>query len=165
MKFSMTGQEKMTFKWRWLLNKGDCMGRYDCIYMEINFADYKFKGPSWLWLHGSWIYNYLCNQSLSPLMLWDRISIRVRCTTLCDKVCQWLAAGRWFSLGPHVLFVTPTTMLLYGNNNRTRLLIQPVVEVLLLFLLVFPPVYRHLLIEWLVFNANFSNISAISWCT
>jgi len=20
-----------------------------------------------------------------------------RCTTLCDKVCQWLAAGRWFS--------------------------------------------------------------------
>jgi hypothetical protein len=20
-------------------------------------------------------------------------------TTLCDKVCQWLAAGRWFSLG------------------------------------------------------------------
>jgi hypothetical protein len=26
-----------------------------------------------------------------------RISIRVRCTTLCDKVCQWLATGRWFS--------------------------------------------------------------------
>jgi len=25
-------------------------------------------------------------------------SIRVGCTTLCDKVCQWLAIGRWFSL-------------------------------------------------------------------
>ena len=43
------------------------------------------------------IYNYLCNQCL-----WVRISIRVRCTTLCDKVCQWLATGRWFSPGPLV---------------------------------------------------------------
>jgi hypothetical protein len=36
---------------------------------------------------------------LSPLMLWVRISIRARSTTLCDKVCQWLATGRRFSLG------------------------------------------------------------------
>ena len=35
-------------------------------------------------------------------MLWVRISIRTRCTTLCDKVCQWLATGRWFSPGPPV---------------------------------------------------------------
>jgi len=40
-------------------------------------------GPSWPWSYGSWIYNYLCNQCLSPLMLWVWISIRVRCTTLC----------------------------------------------------------------------------------
>ena len=33
---------------------------------------------------------------LSPLMLWVRISIEARCT-LCDKVCQWLATGQWFS--------------------------------------------------------------------
>ena len=58
-------------------------------------------GPSWPWLYDSWIYNYLCNQCLSQLM-WVRISIRARCTTLCDKVCQWLATGRWFSLGPLV---------------------------------------------------------------
>ena len=25
-------------------------------------------GPSWSWSYGSWIYNYLCNQCLSPLM-------------------------------------------------------------------------------------------------
>jgi hypothetical protein len=25
---------------------------------------------------------------------------RARCTTLCDKACQWLARGRWFSPGP-----------------------------------------------------------------
>jgi len=41
-----------------------------------------------------WINNYLCNQCLSPLMLWVRISIRTRCTTLCNKVCQWLATFR-----------------------------------------------------------------------
>ena len=53
-------------------------------------------------IYASWIYNYLCNQCLSPLMLWVRISIRARCTTLCDKVCQWLATVLWFSPGPSV---------------------------------------------------------------
>jgi len=44
-------------------------------------------GPSWPWLPGSWIYNYLCNQCLSPLMLWVGIPLRggVLDTTLCDK--------------------------------------------------------------------------------
>ena len=35
----------------------------------------------------------ICNQWLSPLTLWVVLD-----TTLCDKVCQWLATGRWFSL-------------------------------------------------------------------
>ena len=43
------------------------------------------------------IYNYLCTQCLSPLTLWVRISIRERCTTLCDKICQWLGTCQWFS--------------------------------------------------------------------
>ena len=43
-----------------------------------------FEGQLWPWSYGSWIYNYLSNQCLSPLMLWFRISIRARCTTLCD---------------------------------------------------------------------------------
>ena len=59
----------------------------------------ELKGPS---SYGSWIYNYLCNQCLSPLTLWVRIWIRARCTTLYDKVCQWLVTGRWFSPGPPV---------------------------------------------------------------
>jgi len=39
---------------------------------------YIIEETSWPWSHGSWIYNYryLCNQCLSPLMLWVRISIR-----------------------------------------------------------------------------------------
>jgi hypothetical protein len=31
MKFSMSGQENLTFKYRGLLNRGDQMGRFDCI--------------------------------------------------------------------------------------------------------------------------------------
>jgi len=51
--------------------------------------------------YGSWIYNYLCNQCLSPLKLWIRIPLRqwVLDTALCDKACQWLAAGWWFFAG------------------------------------------------------------------
>jgi hypothetical protein len=41
----------------------------------------------------------MCFKYRSPLMLWVRIPIRARCTTLCDKVCQWLATGKWFSPG------------------------------------------------------------------
>jgi hypothetical protein len=40
-----------------------------------------------------------CAICLSPLMLWVRILFRwdVLATKLCDKVCQWLARGQWFS--------------------------------------------------------------------
>jgi len=60
------------------------------------------RRPSWSWSYDSWIYNYLRNRCLSPLMLWVRIPPSARCTTLCDKVCQWLAAGLWFSPGPFI---------------------------------------------------------------
>ena len=55
--------------------------------------------PLWSWSYVSWI--YLCNQCLSPLKLWVQIQFRwgVLDITLCDKVCQWLATGRWFSMG------------------------------------------------------------------
>ena len=44
----------------------------------------------------------ICNQCLSLLMVWFGISIRARCTALCDKACQWPATGQWFSPGPPV---------------------------------------------------------------
>jgi hypothetical protein len=69
------------------------------ISVSSSLIDRRFEllwGPSWPWSYGSWIYNYLCNRCLSPLM-WVQILYRVRCTTLCDKVCQWLAACQWFS--------------------------------------------------------------------
>jgi hypothetical protein len=50
------------------------------------------QGPLCPWSYGSWIYNYLCNQCLSPLKLWV--------WTLCNIVCQWFCW--WFSSGPLV---------------------------------------------------------------
>jgi hypothetical protein len=68
-------------------------------------------------------YNYLCNQCLSPLMLWDRISIRERYPTLCDKVCQWLETGRWFSPGPPVSCTNKTDC-----HNITEILLKVVLK-------------------------------------
>ena len=66
--------------------------------------------PSWSWSYGSWIYN----QRLSPLTLWFRTPLRwgVLDTTLYDKVCQWLATGRWFSPG------TLTYLAWYRHFNK-----------------------------------------------
>jgi hypothetical protein len=44
------------------------------------------------------------------MILWVRISIRERCTTSCDKVCQWLATGRWFSPGRSVSSTNKTDL-------------------------------------------------------
>ena len=83
------------------------------------FGPRSYGGSSWLWLYGSWIYNSLCNQYLSPLMMWVRISIRARCTTLCDTVCQRLATGRWFSPGPPVSSTNKT-----DRNDITEALLK-----------------------------------------
>jgi hypothetical protein len=61
-------------------------------------------GSSWSWSYGSWIYDYLCNQCLSPLSCeFEPCSWRgVLDTTLSDKVCQWLTTGWQFSPGTPV---------------------------------------------------------------
>ena len=89
--------------------------------VSSNSSSETFQPPLWgsSWSDGSWIYNYQCNQCLSPLRLWIRIPLMARCTTLCDKVCQWLATGRWFSLG------TPVCSTNKGDrHNITELLLK-----------------------------------------
>jgi hypothetical protein len=65
------------------------------------------------------IYNYLGNQCLSPLLLWVRISIRARHTTISDKVCQWLATDRWFSPGIQISSTNKT-----DNHDITETLLK-----------------------------------------
>ena len=62
------------------------------------------QGLSWSWSYGSWIYNYLRNQYLSPLKLWVQIPPRwgLLDTTLCDEGSRWLPADQWFSTGTPV---------------------------------------------------------------
>ena len=55
--------------------------------------------PSLSWSYGSWIYNYLCNQCLSPLMLWVGVhgevySIQhyvINLSVTCDSL--WFLSG------------------------------------------------------------------------
>jgi len=64
----------------------------ELIKQSCNVISYSIlcKWPSWSlsWSYGSWIYNYLCNQCLTPQTLWVRIPLRqdVLETTLCDEV-------------------------------------------------------------------------------
>jgi hypothetical protein len=81
--------------------------------------------PSWPWSYVSWIYNYLWNRCLSPLVLWIRVPLRARSTTLCDKVCQWLAAGRWFSPGHPVSSTNKTVYLMFPVSYDCPFLTSP----------------------------------------
>jgi hypothetical protein len=49
-------------------------GTLDSILLNV------IKGQSWSWSYGSWIYNYLCNQYLSPLKLWVQTLFMARWT-------------------------------------------------------------------------------------
>jgi len=78
-------------------------------------------------------HSLLCNQCLSPLTLWVRIPLRLGVleTTLCDTVCQWIAAGQWYSLGIPVSSTNKT-----DRNNITEILLNTITLycVLLVFL-------------------------------
>jgi hypothetical protein len=64
------------------------------------------------------VVGFTTTYAISAYHHWIRISIRARCTSLCDKVCQWLATGRWFSPG------TPVS----STNNTDR---HDITEILL----------------------------------
>jgi hypothetical protein len=104
------------------------IARFMCVF----YLDSKLKmtmGSSWPWLYGSFIYNYLCNQCLSTLTLWIWIPLRrgVLNTILCDKVCQWLASGWWFSLGILVSSTNKT-----DRHDITEILLKVVLNTITL---------------------------------
>jgi len=60
-------------------------------------VEYSVLGPSWPWSYGSWIYNYLCNQSLSPWKLRVRTSGEVY--SIRHHVIKFVSYWSWFSPG------------------------------------------------------------------
>ena len=109
-----------------------CAARLDITEILLKVCEHhNSQGPSWSWSYGSWIYSYLCNYCLSPLTFWVRIPHRrgVLDTTLYDKVCQWIAAGRWFSSGKPVSSI---------NNQQT--VPHVIIEILLKVALTIPSI-------------------------
>ena len=83
----------------------------DKVHQMITYKLYMWVYPFFhklipFWLSNKWSFTACDRKALLDyiirIFLWVRISIRARCTTLCDKVCQWLATSWWFSLGPPV---------------------------------------------------------------
>ena len=105
-------------------------------------------------IYGSWIYNYLCNQCLSLLMLWVWISIRARCKTSCDKVCLWLAAGRLFSPGTLVSSTNKT-----DHHDITEILLKVALNTITLTLYFYK--YKHFIVISLYYPQHFRMNSEI----
>jgi hypothetical protein len=68
------------------------------------------RGASKSWSYDSWIITTKVVSS-NPARVLD--------TTLCDKVCQWLAAGLWFSSGTLLSYTHKTDHL-----DRTEMLLK-----------------------------------------
>jgi hypothetical protein len=105
------------------------------------------KVPSWS--YGSWIYNYLCIQCLSPLT-WVRISIRRSelDTTLCDKVC-----GILLTVMKHIC----VGLVWQGVAHHSNM------HILLHYFAASHGAVFSYWVRVMVFNATFNNISVISW--
>jgi hypothetical protein len=117
-----------------------------------------------------WFYNYICNQCLSPLMLWVRIPLsrNVLDTTLCDKVCQWLATGQWLSPGTPISSTNKTdhhdinTITLTHNSNccHCPIGIRPALTSINNF-------YSFIVLlreEFLFHSPTFSKLEVFKWC-
>ena len=75
---------------------------------------------------------FLCSQCLSPLTLWGRIPLRrgVLDTTRCEKVCQWLATGRWFFAG---IPISPTNKT--DRHDITEILLKVALNTIILIII------------------------------
>ena len=109
--------DKIHEKW-YVTNNNETIVKTRLIYL-CWLSVWFILGPSWSWSYRMWIYNYLCNLCLSPLMLWVRIPIMARCTTLWDKVCQWLVTGWQFSPCPPVSSTNKT-----DHHDITEILLK-----------------------------------------
>jgi hypothetical protein len=84
----------------------------------------------------------------------SRISIRASCSTLCDKVCQWLSTDRWFSQGPPVSSTNKT-----DHHNITEILLKVALSTIKQTNMTGLGLWVS---EWLLFNRS-SKMNENSW--
>jgi hypothetical protein len=128
------------------------------MYFLMYVSLYSIKGPPWPWSYGSWIYNYICNQCHHHWCCEFEFRIRARCTTLCDKVCQWLATGRWFSPGPMASFTNKT-----DRHDITEILLKVALNTIIQtnkYILY----YIHNIYLFISKHFNFSPLCLGCWC-
>jgi hypothetical protein len=84
--------KKSCFAVKWLYFFSYLQTTWHTLKIKLSHFFFSCGGPSWLWWYGSCIYNYICNQCLSPLTLWVRIPVMrgELDTTLCSTM-QWLS--------------------------------------------------------------------------
>jgi hypothetical protein len=101
-----------TLKQGSIYNKG-CFPLYNKVsrykyWVNVNDKTYELWARVMSWSYGKLIYNYLCNQCLSP----QRFEFEYRSgelySSLCDKVGQWPATGWCFSQGTTVSSINKT---------------------------------------------------------
>ena len=109
--------------------------RWSSRYVSLHFNYFQYcrwpiniEGSWWSWSYDTWINNYLC---LSSLKWWvqSRWWRSVLDSTLCDKVCQWLPAGRWFSPDTLVSFTTKI-----DRHDTTEILLKVALSTIILIL-------------------------------
>jgi hypothetical protein len=78
-------------------------------------------GPSCPWTYDRWIYNYLCNECLSPLMVWVQISIRARCAPVLWLRVDMVEVAQEANKAT-CLFLSVPFYKYYGPESNTNLL-------------------------------------------
>jgi hypothetical protein len=113
------------FKWVYIKDT-KCMNeiRVGTLYIRIHglCSPWVLLGWEGSWSDGSWIYNYLCNQCLSPLKGMSSNPTYGEVYSIQHyviNVCQLLATGRWFSPGTLVSSTNKT-----GHHDITEILLK-----------------------------------------
>jgi len=99
--------------------RGPKVQKWMCLYMYMKsiYFMWFWCRPSCSWSYGSWIYNYLLNQYLSPLKLWVLIPLRrgvLDTTLLLRQVGGFLRVLRF----PPPIKLTATILLKYCRMWR-----------------------------------------------
>jgi len=68
----------LTTHWYWLVVKLTFITLL--LHLTISNVLHIYQGPPWSLSYCSWIYNYMCNQCLSPLKWLVRTQFMTRCT-------------------------------------------------------------------------------------